>query len=68
MKELLTILAVLLISACGSSGGNQEEAISEQEEAKIVESITSDLNEAQETLKKETEEGLSEIDSLLENF
>lgn len=71
MKKLLFIPVLLFLSACGgsgSSGESQEEAITEKEEAEIVETISADLDEAQETLKNETEESLTEIDSLLENF
>lgn len=69
MKKLLFIPAVLFLGACGgSTSSNQEAEVSAEEEAEIVETITADLDEAQEALKSETEESLSEIDSLLEDF
>ncbi|MFK7952207.1 MAG: hypothetical protein AB8B73_05130 [Ekhidna sp.] len=67
MKKLLFIPAFILFSACGGSSESKEQ-ISEEEETEIVKAINSDLEEAQEELKIETEESLTEIDSLLENF
>ena len=69
MKKIFFVSALFYLSACGaSSDANQTEEITEQQESEIVDAITTDLTEAQEELKKETEESLTEIDSLLENF
>jgi hypothetical protein len=69
MKSLKYAIILLALTACGgATESQQEKPLTQEEEAEIVETITTDLDEAQEALKKETDESLEEIDSLLENF
>jgi surfactin synthase thioesterase subunit len=67
-KIFLTASIAIAMIACSGPSEKQEETISAEQEAEIVEKITSDLNQAQEELKTQTEEGINEIDSLLSDF
>ena len=69
-KTILPVLVALMLSACGggSASGEKAEEVSQEQEAEIVTAISADLEEAQEELQSVTEEGLEEIDSLLQNI
>lgn len=68
MKKIL-FLAIMVFGmiACGGNTEKQTEEASAEQEAEAVEGITSDLDAAQQELQFETEEGLNEIDSLLQS-
>lgn len=70
MKKIISMLSIILfLAACsGNSESKQEEVVTAEQEAEIVGAITDELDEAQQELKKQTEESLQEVDSLLENF
>lgn len=64
-KTTYAVFLALLFAAC-SSGGEQQQVTAE-EEAEIVDAINADLESAQNELESAAEENLAEIDSLLEN-
>jgi hypothetical protein len=68
MKRIFMLLSIsLLLTACGGSSekSSESEVLTPEEEAAIVDSVSTTVDQAKEQLKNTTEKNVKEIDSLL---
>ena len=74
MKKLFIVWSVVaLLASCGGGGSQKEnttetQPMTEQEESNLVNKISDQIQSDKQDIQKATEEGLQEVDSLLENF
>jgi uncharacterized protein YcfL len=70
MKKFLVIaITALLVTACGKKPAEQATTeLSSEQELVVADSLSNDIEEARQNLEAETQQNLTEIDSLLENF
>ena len=71
MKKALTVIGMImfLISCEGTTKSTQEENVmTEEQETALADSLSAAIEKDQMELEKVTQEKLTEIDSLLENF
>ncbi|MBR9860636.1 hypothetical protein GYB22_07770 [bacterium] len=68
MKKLFAIFILLASGMMACNSGNSEEQEKFKEETIKMDSLSQDLDESIETLEKEVEEDLHDVDSLLEGM
>jgi len=70
MKKLIVLVTlVMLAAACGQKTSQPTETeLTVEQELVVADSLSNDLEATRQNLEAETQQNLSEIDSLLENF
>ena len=70
-KVLIGSLITLFAVACGNTSNQSEKeapVLTAEEEQVLADSLSNEIQQAKTELQKESNEKLTEIDSLLENF